>query len=131
MVNDPIGDMLIQIKNASMAGRNVVTLPYSRLKYAVACIIQEEKYILHVEKDEKDISKPQLKIELRYVHNKSVITDLKRKSKPGLRLYVNKDEIPLVIGGMGIAILSTSKGIMTGKNAKKQSLGGELLCEIW
>jgi small subunit ribosomal protein S8 len=130
MVNDPIGDMIIQIKNASLAGRQTVELPYSKLKHEVARIIQEEKFIEKVEKTGTE-PKFNLKLTLRYKGSTPVVTDLKRKSKPGLRVYVNRYSIPKVVGGMGIAILSTSAGIMTGKSARKQGLGGELLCEIW
>jgi small subunit ribosomal protein S8 len=130
MVNDPIGDMIIQIKNAAMAGRQTIELPYSKMKFAVATIIAREGYITAIEKIGV-APKLTLKIALRYKNGKSVITDLKRKSKPGLRVYIGKNEIPYVIGGMGIAILSTSAGIMTGKEAKQKGFGGEFLCEIW
>jgi small subunit ribosomal protein S8 len=130
MVNDPIGDMIIQIKNASMSGKHIVELPYSRVKNAVATIICNAGYVERVEKA-GTTDKPQLKITLRYLGNKPVLTDLKRKSKPGLRVYVNKHKIPTVVGGMGIAIISTPQGIMSGSDARKQGLGGELLCEIW
>jgi small subunit ribosomal protein S8 len=130
MVNDPIGDMIIQIKNASLAGRAAVELPYSKMKNAVAKILAGERYIESVEKIGTDL-KPTLKITLRYKKGQPVITDLKRKSKPGLRVYVGKSEIPSVVGGMGIAIVSTSAGIMTGTEARKKGFGGELLCIIW
>ncbi len=130
MVNDPIGDMLSQIKNAVLAGKQVVELPYSRMKMAVATILQSEGYVASVEKIGID-PKAKLKIALRYEGGSSVISDLKRKSKPGLRVYIGKDAIPAVVGGMGIAILSTPQGILTGKEARKRGVGGELLCEVW
>ncbi len=130
MVNDPIGDLLIQIKNASMAGLKTVELPHSRMKMAVAKILTDEGYIASVEKAGKE-PKFSLRIGIKYQDATPVITDVKRMSKPGLRIYVNKDMIPTVVGGMGIAILSTPQGVMTGKEAKKRGLGGELLCTIW
>lgn len=130
MVTDPLGDMLIQIKNAGLAGKKSVDLPTSKLKQAVAQIMQEEGYLEKIEKIE---SEPQsrLHLVLKYQGKTSVITGVKRQSKPGLRLYVKSHEIPLVVGGMGMAIVSTPQGIMTGKKAKKLKLGGELLCTIW
>lgn len=130
MVNDPIGDMLIQIKNAGLARKKMVTLPYSNIKLAVASILAKEGYLASAEKTGV-APKHQLKMVLKYDDHEPVITDVKRKSKPGLRVYVNKDEIRKVVGGLGIAIISTPKGIMTGWQAKKAGIGGELLCEIW
>lgn len=130
MVNDPIGDMLIQIKNAAAAGRKTVELPCSRMKLSVAKILATEQYIESVEKTGTE-PKMNLKIVLRYNGTESAILGVKRISKPGLRWYVDKRSIPKVVGGMGISILSTSRGIMTDKQARKQGVGGELLCEIW
>lgn len=130
MVNDPIGDMLIQIKNASLAKNSVIELPYSKLKMALGKILFDEGYIASVAKTGSD-PKANLRVGIRYVNGTSVITGVKRVSKPGLRWYVNKGTIPQVVGGMGIAILSTPQGIMTGKDAKKKGTGGELLCKIW
>jgi small subunit ribosomal protein S8 len=130
MVNDPIGDMIIQIKNAAMAHHHEVELPYSRMKFDVAVILKQEGYLESVEKMGADTKKT-LKIALRYANREPVLTDVKRKSKPGLRVYVGKKFIPKVVGGMGIAILSTPQGVMTGKEAQKRGVGGELLCEIW
>lgn len=129
MVNDPIGDMLAQIKNATMAGKRVVELPHSRMKVQVATVLVQEGYLAAVEQFGE---KPKLMLRLRLLGEEaSPIRDIKRVSKPGLRWYVTKDEIPQVLGGMGIAILSTSAGIMTGKEAKKRGVGGELLCTVW
>lgn len=130
MVTDPIGDMLIQIKNAAMIGKRTVELPYSRMKHEVANILVREGYLISCEKT-GEAPKFMLKLELKYENKRSVITNIKRVSKPGLRWYINKQMIPKVLGGMGIAILSTSSGIMTGKDAHKKAIGGELLCEIW
>lgn len=130
MVNDPIGDLLIQIKNASMIGKMAIDVPYSKLKHAVAKILTEQGYIGEIGKTGTD-PKTLLHITLKYSNGTSVITDLKRVSKPGLRQYVNKSAIPTVLGGLGLAILSTPEGIMTGKDAKKKGIGGELLCTIW
>lgn len=130
MVGDPIGDMLIQIKNAGLAGKKNVDLPTSKTKQAVARILLEEGYLDKVEQIE---AKPQSRLHLmiKYQDKVPVITDVKRQSKPGLRIYVKSREIPVVVGGMGMAIVSTPKGIMTGKKAQKLKLGGELLCTIW
>ena len=131
MVNDPIGDMLIQIKNAALAKKAVIELPYSKLKKALGDILVREGYVKSVEKVGED-PKAMLKIKIQYNEaGVSAISDLKRISKPGLRWYVNKTKIPTVVGGMGIAILSTPAGLMTGKEARAKGTGGELLCKIW
>ncbi|MEK7129636.1 MAG: 30S ribosomal protein S8 [Patescibacteria group bacterium] len=129
MVNDPIGDMLAQIKNATMAGKRVVELPHSRMKVQVATVLVQEEYLAAVQQFG---DKPKLMLRLHLKSKEeSPIRDIKRVSKPGLRWYVTKDEIPQVLGGMGIAIVSTSAGIMTGREAKKRGIGGELLCTVW
>lgn len=130
MVNDPVGDLLAQIKNASMAGLQSIELPYSRMKMEVAKILSQEGYVGAIEKTGTD-PKSRLKIAIKYVGKTPVITGVKRISKPGLRLYVNKQTIPTVVGGMGIAIVSTPQGIMTGRDAKKKGIGGEILCTTW
>lgn len=130
MVNDPIGDMLIQIKNASLAQNSVVELPYSKLKMALGKILLDEGYVATIAKVGMD-PKANLRVGIKYVNGTSAITGVKRVSKPGLRWYVNKSTIPQVVGGMGVAILSTPQGIMTGSAAKKKGIGGELLCKIW
>lgn len=131
MVTDPIADMLTRIRNALIAKHETVEVPASNVKRAIAQILLEEGYI----KDFTEIDDGKqgiLKITLKYGPNKQrVITGLKRISKPGLRVYVKKDEIPKVLGGLGIAIISTSKGVMTDKQARKEGLGGEVLCYIW
>ena len=130
MVNDPVGDMLVQIKNAYMAGKSVVVLPHSILKEAVAKVFMEEGYLSSVMAVGIGVKKS---LSLTLVYHESVpsLTDIKRKSKPGLRVYVGSGAIPTVVGGMGVAILSTPIGIMTGREAKKKHVGGELLCEAW
>ncbi len=130
MVNDPIADMLIQIKNAAMVGKKDVKFPYSRMKQAVAAILVKEGYLEQASVSGED-PKRMLELQLKYTNRTPVITDVRRRSKPGLRVYVNKTEIPRVLGGMGVAILSTPQGVMTGNEAKKRGIGGELLCEIW
>lgn len=130
MVTDPIADMLIQIKNASMASKREVLLPFSRMKQEVASILVKEGYLESATKTGKE-PKTSLRIMLRYKDKMTVITDVRRRSKPGLRVYVNKDSIPRVLGGVGVAILSTPQGVMTDMEARKRGIGGELLCEIW
>jgi small subunit ribosomal protein S8 len=130
MVNDPVGDLLAQIKNASMARLRVIELPHSRMKASVAKILSQEGYIGDVE-TVGDAPKQMLRIGIKYQGDEPVITGLKRMSKPGLRSYVGRHAIPVVVGGMGIAIVSTPSGVMTGRDAKKKGIGGELLCTIW
>lgn len=130
MVHDPIGDMLTQIRNAALARKKAFELPFSHMKHDVALILKREGYVGDVTKVGTD-PKSSLRIELRYDGKTSAITGIKRVSKPGLRWYVNKHTIPTVVGGMGVAILSTPQGIMTGKEARKRGIGGELLCTVW
>jgi small subunit ribosomal protein S8 len=130
-VTDPIADMLTRIRNAGMVKRDSVIMPASRMKLAIAKILKEEGFILDYEVVK---GKPhrELKIQLRYMdNNKPAISGLKRISKPGLRVYTEKTEIPRVYGGMGLAIMSTSTGIKTGQQAWKQNSGGEILCYVW
>lgn len=130
MVNDPVGDLLAQIKNASMAGLRVVELPHSRMKFAVAKVLSKEGYVGDVEAVGKE-PKRTIRIVIKYQGDSPVITGVKRISKPGLRSYVNRYTIPTVVGGMGIAVVSTPSGVMSGKEAKKKGIGGEILCTIW
>jgi small subunit ribosomal protein S8 len=130
-VSDPIADMLTRIRNAVMVRHDSVLVPASRMKMSIAKILKEEGFITDYEvlkgKPHRDI-----KIRLRYMEdNQPAITGLKRVSKPGLRVYVEKKEIPRVYGGMGVAIISTSTGLRTGQQAWRQSSGGELLCYVW
>lgn len=130
MINDPLGDMLIQIKNASMAGLPVVDLPYSKMKMAVAKILVKSGYLTGATK-KGEIPKSMLHLTLTYKDKTPVVSGVKRVSKPGLRWYVGRREIPTVMGGLGTAIVSTPEGVMDGGEARKKGLGGELLCEIW
>ena len=130
MVHDPIGDLLIQIKNASLAGKHTIDVPYSRVKMEVALILSKEGYVGKVEKT-GTAPKHIIHIAIAYRGEVPAITDVRRMSKPGLRLYVNRSSIPNVVGGLGIAVVSTPEGIMTGEAAKKKGIGGELLCTIW
>ncbi len=130
-ISDPIADMLTRIRNALMVGHPSVLVPSSKMKLSIAKILKEDGFITNYEVVK---GKPEriIKIHLRYYdNNQPVISGLERVSKPGLRTYVQRNEIPRVYGGMGIAILSTSKGVKTGQQAWKQQLGGELLCYIW
>lgn len=131
MVTDPIADMLTRIRNALVARHDVVEIPASRIKKDIAQILLEEGFIRSFELVD-DGKQGILRLTLRYGNNKErVISGLKRISKPGLRVYTKKDNIPKVLGGLGIAILSTSKGIMADKKARQEGLGGEVLCYIW
>ena len=131
LMNDPIADMLTRIRNALIARHDTVTLPASNMKKAIAKILLEEGYIKSVDYIDDGVQ-GQIKIALKYVENKqSVINGLKRISTPGLRVYARTDELPKVLGGLGIAIVSTSKGIMTDKEARKAGVGGEVLAYIW
>ena len=128
-MTDVIADMLTRIRNALSAKHDTVEIPASNTKKAIAQILLDEGYVSGVEI--LDGVQGTLKITLKYDGANKVITDLKRVSKPGLRVYVGTDEVPEVLGGLGIAILSTSKGIMTGKAAKKAHQGGEVLAYVW
>ena len=128
-MNDPISDMLTRIRNAGKALRPVVELPHSRMKESVARILKREGYVSEVAVDGGKMK--QIKIHLKYQGKKNVIEGLKRVSRPGLRHYVGATEIPRVLNGMGIAVVSTPEGVMTGTEAKKKNLGGELLCYVW
>jgi len=130
-VSDPIADMLTRIRNAIMAKHDSVLVPSSRIKLSIARILKEEGFINDYEVLR---GKPHrvIKLNLKYSdHNHSVISGLERVSKPGLRVYAQRKEIPRVYGGLGIAIVSTSKGVKTGHQAWRQGIGGELLCYIW
>ncbi|SFF00594.1 30S ribosomal protein S8 [Alteribacillus iranensis] len=131
VVTDPIADMLTRIRNANTVRHEKLELPASNLKKEVAEILKREGFIRDVESIE-DNKQGILRIFLKYgVDNERVITGLKRISKPGLRVYAKADELPRVLGGLGIAIISTSKGVMTDKEARKQQVGGEVLAYIW
>jgi len=128
-MTDPIADMLTRIRNAQLAKKTEVFLPFSKIKFSLAEILKKEGYIESVEK--VDNHWPEIKIELKYKDNKPIIRQLKRISKVGQRIYVTKENIPQVLNGLGFAIISTSKGLLTNKEAKKQGIGGEVICEIY
>jgi small subunit ribosomal protein S8 len=131
MTTDPIADMLTRIRNAARAKHPRVDLPSSKLKVEIARILKDEGYLANL-KVVEDKGRKTLRVFLRYTPDRrSVITDLRRVSRPGSRRYVGKTEIRLVVGGMGISILSTPRGLMTGQTARTQGVGGELLCEVW
>jgi len=129
-VTDQIADMLTRIRNATMVNHDDVLVPSSRTKLAIAKILKEEGFIEHYEVI-KGTPHPMIKIRLKYTDNQSAILGLERVSKPSLRVYTNQHEIPRVYRGLGIAILSTPKGIMTGQEAWRCHIGGELLCYVW
>jgi small subunit ribosomal protein S8 len=134
--NDPIADMLTRIRNAVRAEHSQVAMPSSKMKVSIAKILAEEGFIGNYVVTENDNSAHiTLTLDLKYVGKRrtkrSVITNLERVSHPGQRIYAGKGEIPYVLSGMGINILSTSKGVMTGREAKKQGVGGEIVCKVW
>jgi small subunit ribosomal protein S8 len=132
-VSDPIADMLTRIRNACAARHDTVQIPASKMKVAIAKVLKDEGFIRDFSIATED-GKPQptLKVELTYGGRRQpIVTGLQRISKPGLRVYVQRREIPRVYGGLGIAILSTPKGIMTGQEARRQEVGGEVLCYVW
>jgi small subunit ribosomal protein S8 len=126
---DPISDMLTRIRNAQRALRPDVELPHSKIKESIAHILKKEGYVSDVAVEGK--FPKAIKLKLKYEGKKSVIEGLRRISKPGLRHYVGATEIPRVLGGLGISVVSTPEGVMTGTQAKKKNLGGELLCYVW
>ena len=131
VVNDPIADMLTRIRNAQIAKHDAVVLPASNTKKAIAKILLAEGYVKSVDFID-EAPQGSIKIALKYVNGKQpVIAGLKRISKPGLRVYARHEELPKVLGGLGIAIISTSKGLMTDKEARKEMIGGEVLAYIW
>jgi small subunit ribosomal protein S8 len=130
-VSDPIADMLTRVRNASRARHTEVIVPASRTKREIARILIEEGFIAGV-REERDGPSQLLRLELKYVDGKvPVVSGLKRISKPGLRVYARKTDIPRVLGGLGVVIVSTSKGIMTGTQARQAELGGEILAYVW
>lgn len=129
-MQDPIADMLTRIRNAQMAGKPTVDMPGSKLKTAVANVLKEEGYIAEFAAAEQD-GKPRLSIELKYYQGKPVIAEIDRISRPSLRQYVSKDELPSVRNGLGVAIVSTSQGVMTERAARAAGVGGEVLCTVF
>jgi len=145
MYTDPIADMLTRVRNAQMVKKSEVILPYSKVKFNIAKLLEAEKWLGKVEvlepqvatvaknknEKEKENKFKSLKIEIKYEDKSPKIQSLKRISKPGRRIYVNKEEIPVVRNNYGLAVISTSKGLMVGKQAKKEGLGGEVVCEVY
>jgi small subunit ribosomal protein S8 len=129
-VTDPIADLLARVRNSAAAGKHEMFVPYSKIKSEIIRILKEEGYITDYALD-NEAEHPRIKITNKMANRTSAITGLKRVSRPGLRRYVGAQEIPRVLGGMGVSILSTSRGILSGREAKKQNVGGELLAYIW
>ncbi len=130
-MTDPIADMLTRIRNGVSAKHDTVRMPSSKIKVAIAKVLKEEGFIRDFEIGAEG-PRSMLKIDLSYTGRKEpVLSGIKRVSKPGLRVYVQKREIPRVLGGLGVAILSTPEGVMTGQNARQKSIGGEVLCYVW
>jgi len=132
VVNDTIADMLTRVRNANLAGHQIVQIPATKMTKNIANVLQQEGFVQSVEEIGDNLAK-QLLISLKYKGKtrEPVITALQRISKPGLRVYAPQKELPRVLGGLGIAVISTSKGVMTDNNARSQNLGGEVLCYIW
>jgi small subunit ribosomal protein S8 len=131
MLTDPIADMLARIRNANKALHDTVEMPSSRAKVEIARLLKEEGYVRDFRVEDGESFK-RLVIELKYGRNRErIITDLKRISKPGRRVYARKDRLPRVLGGMGTAILSTSNGVMTSRTAEQKGIGGEVICFVW
>lgn len=131
VMTDPIADLLTRIRNANVVRHEIVEIPSSNIKKAIANILLQEGYIKNIE-EYNDGAVPMLRLALKYGSNKErVITGLRRISKPGLRVYCRKEEIPNVLNGLGVAVISTSKGILTDRDARKLGLGGEVICYIW
>jgi len=131
VMTDPIADLLTRVRNANMVNKETVEVPASKLKKAVSEIFKEEGFVKDVEYVE-DGKQGVIRLYLKYgKDSQKVITGLKRISKPGLRVYANKDEIPRVLGGLGVAVISTSQGVLTDKKARQAGVGGEVICYIW
>lgn len=128
-MQDPLSDMLTRIRNAQMVGKTEVSMPSSKLKVSVAKVLEQEGYI-NAHAVSSDI-KPELTIQLKYFENKPVIAEIGRVSRPGLRSYAGKNQLPSIRGGLGIAIVSTSQGVMTDRSARMAGVGGEILCSVF
>jgi len=128
MMTDPIADMLTRIRNAQAASKSDVLMPSSKLKIAIAKVLKNEGYITDYDAD--DAVKPVLTVKLKYFEGQPVIDEIKRVSRPGLRIYKNKDELPRILNGMGVAIISTSAGVMSDRQAREKGRGGEILCTV-
>ena len=129
-MQDPIGDMLTRIRNAQARAKREVAMPASRRKTAIAEVLKSEGYIVGYREEGAGAAK-QLLVELKYYRGKPVIENVRRVSRPGLRIYKTKDELPSIIGGLGVAIVSTSKGLMSDREARAQGIGGEIICSVY
>jgi small subunit ribosomal protein S8 len=127
-MQDPIADMLTRIRNGQAANKVAINMPSSKLKVAIANVLAAEGYIESVKVLEG--AKPELEITLKYFQGKPVVESIQRVSRPGLRIYKRKDELPKVMGGLGVAVISTSKGVMTDRTARQAGLGGEIICYV-
>ena len=127
-MQDPIADMLTRIRNGQAANKVAISMPSSKLKVAIASVLAEEGYVESFKVVEG--AKPELEITLKYFQNKPVVESIQRVSRPGLRIYKRKDELPKVMGGLGVAVISTSKGVMTDRAARQAGLGGEIICYV-
>lgn len=128
-MTDPIADMLTRIRNAYMAKKHNVLVPFSNIKFEIAKILEKENYIGKIEVIENKFK--DIKIELKYIEKKPAIMKIDRVSTPGRKIYVSKDKLPKVLNGLGIAVISTSQGLMTNREAKKNNVGGEILCQVY
>jgi len=127
MLTDPIADMLTRLRNANLALHDTVTMPTSRMKLSVAQVLQDEGYIAGFEVDGRDLT-----VRLKYDKDRRrVLSGIRRMSKPGRRVYLASEDVPRVLGGMGIAVVSTSQGLLTGQEARRRGVGGELICTVW
>lgn len=126
IITDPIADMLTRIRNAQAVGKETVICPYSKLKFEIAKILKRENFIGEMEKENNF-----LHLKLKYINNQPIISGLKRISKPGRRIYLKKHELPRIKNDFGLAIISTSSGLMTNKEAERKKIGGEIICEVW
>ena len=130
MMTDPIADMLTRIRNAAAVKKQEVVVPHSRVKFELGKILQKEGYLAGVERKE-DGKFPEILLKIKYTAEGPVLRSVKRISKPGRRVYAKKDEMPRVLNGLGFAIVSTSAGIMTNRDARRRGLGGEIICEVY
>lgn len=129
-IQDPIADMLTRIRNAQSVSKKTVSMLHSKLKLAIAKVLEDEGYINGFEEGKNEVGHPSLQIKLKYFDGMPVIRNIEKVSKPSLRIYKSKDELPKVDNGLGVAIISTSKGVMTAHQARLQGLGGEVLCFV-
>lgn len=130
-MSDPIADMLTRIRNAQGSNKEFVEMPFSKVKAAIAKLLQDEGYIKNFAVSESNNIKKVISIELKYYESRPVIESIKRVSRPGLRVFRGKDDLPSILGGLGVAIISTSRGIMSDRQAKNQGYGGEVICAIY